>query len=48
MHTVSDGVGNFELAGVPEGVYTIIIESNHVKDNYSQKLMDYGFNDQGR
>jgi hypothetical protein len=38
-HTVSDGVGNFELAGVPEGAYTIIIESNHVKDSsYSQKL----------
>jgi hypothetical protein len=38
-HTVSDGVGNFELAGVPEGSYTIIIESNHVENSsYAPKL----------
>ena len=35
--TVADGNGNFELAALPQGKYTILIESNHTTDRHSHQ-----------
>lgn len=36
--TIADGNGNFELAALPEGEYTLIIESNHTKDGQDKRF----------
>lgn len=38
--TIADGSGNFELADIPSGEYTLVMQSNHVKGKYTYETVD--------
>lgn len=37
--TLADGNGNFELADIPPGEYTLVMQSNHAKGGYTYETV---------